>query len=285
MQIKQNANRAASLVRQLLAFSRRQTLRPQVLDLGEVLVRPHHAAAPADRREGRARRRARPRPVAGEGRHLPVRAGDRQSRGQRARRHAGRRQAHGAHRQCHARRNARVCHTRACRPPTMCWSRSPTPAPASRRRSSTRFSSRSSRPRRSARAPGLGLSTVYGIVKQTGGFIYPDSAIGKGTTVPHLPAAPCAERGRGGRRDAAHRSAGHRGRVGRAAEAPARAAADLTGQGTILLVEDEEGLRALNARGLKSRGYTRARGRQRRRGAGGVRERTAARSISWCRTW
>src|SRR5262245_30704949 len=37
MQIKQNANRAASLVRQLLAFSRRQTLRPQVLDLGESL--------------------------------------------------------------------------------------------------------------------------------------------------------------------------------------------------------------------------------------------------------
>src|SRR5580700_6090938 len=37
MQIKQNANRAASLVRQLLAFSRKQTLRPQVLDVGEVL--------------------------------------------------------------------------------------------------------------------------------------------------------------------------------------------------------------------------------------------------------
>ena len=37
MQIKQNANRAAGLVRQLLAFSRRQTLRPQVLQLGEVL--------------------------------------------------------------------------------------------------------------------------------------------------------------------------------------------------------------------------------------------------------
>jgi two-component system cell cycle sensor histidine kinase/response regulator CckA len=32
--------------------------------------------------------------------------------------------------------------------------------------------------------------------------------------------------------------------------------ADLTGQGTILLVEDEEGLRQLNARGLASRGYT-----------------------------
>ena len=37
MQIKQNANRAAGLVRQLLAFSRRQTLRPQVLQLGDVL--------------------------------------------------------------------------------------------------------------------------------------------------------------------------------------------------------------------------------------------------------
>src|SRR5258707_3916533 len=37
MQIKQNANRAAALVRHLLAFSRKQTLRPQVLDLGESL--------------------------------------------------------------------------------------------------------------------------------------------------------------------------------------------------------------------------------------------------------
>jgi two-component system cell cycle sensor histidine kinase/response regulator CckA len=37
MQIKQNANRAASLVRHLLAFSRKQTMRPQVLDVGEVL--------------------------------------------------------------------------------------------------------------------------------------------------------------------------------------------------------------------------------------------------------
>jgi two-component system cell cycle sensor histidine kinase/response regulator CckA len=34
------------------------------------------------------------------------------------------------------------------------------------------------------------------------------------------------------------------------------ATSDLTGEGTILLVEDEEGLRALNARGLASRGYT-----------------------------
>ncbi|OYX15139.1 MAG: hypothetical protein B7Z15_01595 [Rhizobiales bacterium 32-66-8] len=37
MQIKQNANRAAGLVRQLLAFSRRQTLRPQVIQLTDVI--------------------------------------------------------------------------------------------------------------------------------------------------------------------------------------------------------------------------------------------------------
>jgi two-component system cell cycle sensor histidine kinase/response regulator CckA len=37
---------------------------------------------------------------------------------------------------------------------------------------------------------------------------------------------------------------------------PDAKAADLTGRGTILLVEDEEGLRGLNARGLASRGYT-----------------------------
>src|SRR6185503_2483754 len=37
MQVKQNANRAASLVRQLLAFSRKQTLRPQVIELSETL--------------------------------------------------------------------------------------------------------------------------------------------------------------------------------------------------------------------------------------------------------
>ncbi len=42
MQIKQNANRAANLVRQLLAFSRQQTLQPKVLDITEITTDVSH---------------------------------------------------------------------------------------------------------------------------------------------------------------------------------------------------------------------------------------------------
>jgi two-component system, cell cycle sensor histidine kinase and response regulator CckA len=104
---------------------------------------------------------------------------------------------------------------------------------------------------------GLGLSTVYGIVKQTGGFVYLDSEVGKGTTfrifLPrYIPGAddvqapPLSET----------TAPALAGTMAAADEVRRTAASDLTGHGTILLVEDEEGLRALNARGLKSRGYT-----------------------------
>src|SRR5262249_23498355 len=96
---------------------------------------------------------------------------------------------------------------------------------------------------------GLGLSTVYGIVKQTGGFIYAESKPGDTAFRIFLPRhVPGVE--------AAETEAPAITTAMTAAEQAARAATDLTGQGTILLVEDEEGLRALNARGLASRGYT-----------------------------
>ena len=93
MKIKQNANRAAGLVRQLLAFSRRQTLRPQVLQLGDVLSDLSILLRRLLGENVELDAAPRPRPLAREGRPQPVRAGDRQSRGQRARRHAGGRQA------------------------------------------------------------------------------------------------------------------------------------------------------------------------------------------------
>jgi two-component system cell cycle sensor histidine kinase/response regulator CckA len=94
---------------------------------------------------------------------------------------------------------------------------------------------------------GLGLSTVYGIVKQTGGFVYVDSVPGEGTSFriflprhrPELDTQPEAQ-----------------GANGAAKAEPPKPRPDLTGQGTILLVEDEDGLRSLNARGLRSRGYS-----------------------------
>ena len=98
---------------------------------------------------------------------------------------------------------------------------------------------------------GLGLSTVYGIVKQTGGFIYADSQPGSTVFRIFLPRhVPGVE-------EAQPAEAPAIAGAMTAAEEVARAAqTDLTGHGTILLVEDEEGLRALNARGLTSRGYT-----------------------------
>src|SRR5262249_13401631 len=107
---------------------------------------------------------------------------------------------------------------------------------------------------------GLGLSTVYGIVKQTGGFVYPESEVGKGTTfrifLPrHVPSAEAP--GEAPAIDGALAATEELVKASTPAPAPAPPpAADDTGQGTILLVEDEKDLRHLNARGLSSRGYT-----------------------------
>ncbi|MGH6768427.1 MAG: cell cycle histidine kinase CckA [Xanthobacteraceae bacterium] len=103
---------------------------------------------------------------------------------------------------------------------------------------------------------GLGLSTVYGIVKQTGGFIYVESQLDRGTAfrifIPrYIPAADDVQAPQ-----LPETTAPALAGALSAAEEAMRAATDLTGQGTILLVEDEEGLRALNARGLATRGYT-----------------------------
>ncbi len=88
---------------------------------------------------------------------------------------------------------------------------------------------------------GLGLATVYGIVKQTGGFIYPQSAVGKGTVFRvYLP----RHHGEAGEETAAAKE-----------KKKERPTADLTGTGRVLLVEDEDYVRNYAVRALKGRGY------------------------------
>ena len=133
MNIKQNANRAASLVRQLLAFSRKQTLRPEVLNLTDVLadLRMLLARLVGNQIKLKVDHGRDLWPV--QGRHRPVRAGGGQPRRQCARRHAERRRTDGAHQERAAPTRRRRSATANWRRPTTCWSRSRTPAPASRR--------------------------------------------------------------------------------------------------------------------------------------------------------
>jgi len=83
---------------------------------------------------------------------------------------------------------------------------------------------------------GLGLSTVYGIVKQSGGYVWVESNPGRGTSF-----TVCLPEVRGGTADSA-------------AESREKPMAQRRG-GTVLILEDEDGVRELAARVLSERGY------------------------------
>jgi two-component system cell cycle sensor histidine kinase/response regulator CckA len=251
MQIKQNANRAAALVRQLLAFSRRQTLRPQVLDLGEVLSdlgillkRLIGEKVKLDVVHGRdlwpvkadlsqfeqvvVNLAVNARDAMPDGGKLTVRTANLPASDVAALGHKGLPAADYVLIEVADSGTGMTGEVMA-------------------QIFEPFFSTKEV-----GKGTGLGLSTVYGIVKQTGGFVYVESELGKGSTfriflprhIPEKEEAKSAE---------TPAIAGALAAAGNLAQA---AQADLTGRGTVLLVEDEEGLRALNARGLSSRGYT-----------------------------
>jgi two-component system, cell cycle sensor histidine kinase and response regulator CckA len=248
MQIKQNATRAATLVRQLLAFSRKQTLRPQVLDLGDALS---DLTMLLRRLIGE---KVKFDPVHGRDLwpvkvdvsqfeqvivNLAVNARDAMPDGGKL-----------------TIKTANVSAQEAEKlsykgmPPAdyvridVSDSGTGIPAEIVDKIFEPFFSTKEV-----GKGTGLGLSTVYGIVKQTGGFVYVDSEEGKGTTFRIFLPRHHPEQ------EAQHEPQATNGAVKEAAAEP-KPRVDLTGQGTILLVEDEEGLRSLNARGLRSRGYT-----------------------------
>jgi two-component system, cell cycle sensor histidine kinase and response regulator CckA len=232
MSIKQSANRAAGLVRQLLAFSRRQTLRPQILeiqthidDLTVLLKRLIGEQITLDVVHGRDVWPVKADIVQLEQViiNLVVNARDAMPNGG---------QIHVRTRNVDEAEAARfgyrgmpaadyvlieVEDTGTGMPPDVI--------------------EKIFEPFFSTKGTGLGLSMVYGIIKQTGGFIYADSEVGKGTTFRiFLPR---------------HVSQEHH-EVPRAVKQAVR---DLTGHERILLVEDEESVRAFSARALSATGY------------------------------
>ena len=238
MQIKQNANRAAGLVRQLLAFSRRQTLRPQTLQLNDVLSELQMLL-----------RRLVGEPIALDVVHsrdlwlikadlnqfeqvivnLVVNARD-------AMPHGGKitlRTRNFPAAECENLKDRGVAPADYVLVEVQDTGHG-VPAEVLDKIFEPFFTTKEV-----GKGTGLGLSMVYGIVKQTGGYVFCDSEPGKGATFRILlPRLVEAE-----------------------SEAPvvkeaAKPAADLTGRGAILLVEDEEAVRAFAARALASRGYT-----------------------------
>jgi two-component system cell cycle sensor histidine kinase/response regulator CckA len=256
MQIKQTANRAATLVRQLLAFSRKQTLRPQVVSLRDVI---EDLAIVVLRR------------LIGEnvklevvhGRDVwPVKADIAQFEqviinlavnARDAMPHGGKLSLRTSN--VGADDIARLQHKEMPLGEYVLIEVEDTGtgiAPDIRDKIFDPFYTT----KEVGKGTGLGLSTVYGIIKQTGGFVYVDSEVGKGTVfrifLPrYIPAADDVQAPQLPETTAPAIA----GAIS-AADEMRTAATDLTGQGTILLVEDEDVLRTFNARGLRSRGYT-----------------------------
>ena len=241
-QIAQNANRAASLVGQLLAFSRKQNLRPQVLDLRETLADLTHLlnrlvgekmtlslSHDPDLRPIRADRRQLEQVLM----NLVVNARD-------AMRDTG-----GEIRIATAsltlsepeeRDRAKIPAGDYVRV-TVTDTGSGIPGDKLQKIFEPFYTTKKTR-----EGTGLGLSTAYGIIKQTGGFIFADSVVGSGTTFTiYLPAASP---------DEAQRAA--------AAQTPAQRppAMPPAGDGVVLLVEDEAPVRAFASHALRLRGYT-----------------------------
>ncbi len=249
MNIKQNANRAASLVRQLLAFSRRQTMRPEVLNLTDVLADLRMLLArligteiglkiehgrdlwPVRADIGQFEQvivnlAVNARDAMPDGGSLTVRTGN-----------------------VTAAECARYSHRELPAADYVLIEVQDSGtgiAPDVIKKIFEPFYTT----KEVGKGTGLGLSMVYGIVKQTGGFIFCDSEVGKGATfrifLPrHIPEV----------------------KQGQPAGAEAEQAApqpkpqeqqgkDLSGSAVVLLVEDEDAVRMGGMRALTSRGYT-----------------------------
>lgn len=237
-QISQNANRAAALVRQLLAFSRKQTLNPQVIDMRDTLSDLTHLlnrlvgekviltlSHDPDLKPIRADKRQIEQVIM----NLVVNARDAMPGGG----------------------EIRVVTENLTLAEDLKRDRASVPkgdyvrvqvtdegtgiAPDTLTKIFEPFFTT----KRTGEGTGLGLSTAYGIVKQTGGYIFCDSELGRGSTFTIL--LPTYERLDDAEPEPVH--------------APVTEPMPENTSATILLVEDEAPVRAFASRALRLRGY------------------------------
>jgi two-component system, cell cycle sensor histidine kinase and response regulator CckA len=265
MQIKYSANRAKALVRQLLAFSRQQTLLPEAIDLGEqlseltnMLKRSIGPKVDLEMRHGRdlwgiyadvasfdnmvVNLAVNARDAMPEGGRLTIRT---------------------------VNIRAAECenyHVEGMKPADYVLvevsdTGTGMPEEVKKKIFEPFFTTKDV-----GRGTGLGLSSVYGFISQSNGYIDCISELGKGTTfriflprhdvpvvdVPVL--APAAMPASSGDATVVPLTA-PKPLPAESGDAPPPIA-DHTGKGTILLVEDEDAVRAFGSRALRSRGYT-----------------------------
>ncbi len=245
MQVKQNANRAANLVRQLLAFSRRQTLQPKVLDLTDVLAELSNLIRRLigeniglDMQYGRDIGKVKAdqgqleqviinlavnaRDAMKDGGSLTIRTSDV---------HVDAANPVPAH--LHSPTDEEVIEDGDYVLLEVQDSGTGIPEDILENIFEPFFSTKEI-----GSGTGLGLATVYGIIKQTGGYVYVETEVDQGTTFHvYLKSYQPEE-----------------SKEGADMHDDARAT-DLTGKATIMLVEDETPVRIFAARALRNKGY------------------------------
>nr|WP_242500368.1 ATP-binding protein [Tropicimonas sp. IMCC6043] len=238
VQINQNANRAASLVGQLLAFSRKQNLQPEILDLRDTLSDLTHllnrlvgekVSLSLSHDPGLRPIRADKRQLEQVLMNLVVNARDAMPEGGEIRISTESRRI-----------TAPLERDRATVAPgdyvVVKVEDDGAGIPADKL---TKIFEPFFTTKRTGEGTGLGLSTAYGIVKQTGGYIFADSVVGEGTIFylyfpAHDRPVEQPDRRRERNREASLQQA----------------------KGVVLLVEDEAPVRAFASRALRMRGYT-----------------------------
>jgi two-component system cell cycle sensor histidine kinase/response regulator CckA len=239
MNIKNSANRAAGLVRQLLAFSRRQTLQAEVLELGEVLtdlsallnralgekielkILPgrdlwHVKADKTQFEQVIINLAVNARDAMPDGGRLTIRT-----------------------RNVSERESLKLADLNVTAGEYVLIEVEDTGIGMSAEVTSKIFEPFFTT-KDVGKGTGLGLSTVYGIVKQTGGYVFAESEEGKGTTFRvYLP----------------RHIVESEDELPQRADKRKEATRDLTGTGRVLLVEDEDVVRNFAARALSRQGY------------------------------